>query len=80
MALTDEKFLDLVVTKFKQKLDSIETKDDLITFLSGVTKTKIKTFINNAIQAEADKLRVSSADHNTMADDEEAAKTEIDAL
>lgn len=80
MALTEEMKLDITKTKFKEKLDSYDDWADFLTFLSAITKTKIKTFIKNAIQAEADKLRIESTDYDTMADDEEALKTEIDTL
>ena len=80
MALSDEMKLDIAKTKFKEKLDSYDDWTDFIAFLSAITKTKIKNFLKNAIQAEADKLRIESTDRSTMADDEEALKTEIDAL
>lgn len=82
MAFSDDEKKDIVITKFKAKLDSLRdmTWDELKAFLGGLTKTKIKNFLKNAIQAEGDKLRTQSTDCNTMADDEDALSTEIDTL
>ena len=80
MALTDEMKLDIAKTKFKERLDSYDDWTDFVAFLSAVTKTQIKNFLKSAIQAEADKLRIESTDHGTMADDEESLKDEIDLI
>lgn len=82
MSLTDEQKLDIVITKFQVKLDAQRqgTWDDFKTFLGGLTKTKIKVFIQDALQTQVDNLRTEASDRNTMADDEESLKTEIGGL
>lgn len=82
MPLTDEEKLDIVISKFQAKLESQRdtTWDEFKTFLAGLTKTKIKNFIKSALQAQADSLRIEADDRDTMADDEEALKTEIGDL
>lgn len=73
MALIDEMKLDLIKTKFKDKLDSFRDWDEFKTFLANITKIKLKTFIKDALQEGIDK-------HNTLAVDEEDLKNEIDGL
>lgn len=80
MPLTDELKLDIAKTKFKEKLDSISTWDDFVTFLSGITKTKIKTFLKDNIQAEADRLNTQATEGADTATDLEAFKTDIDGI
>ena len=80
MALTDDLKLDIAKTKFREKLDSIKTWDDFTTFLSGITKTKIKTFLKTNIQAEADKLNAQATEGADTATDLETFKTDIDGI
>ena len=80
MPLTDDLKLDIAKTKFKEKLDSIETWDDFVTFLSGITKAKIKTFLKTNIQAEADKLNTQATESTDTATDLETFKTDIDSI
>ena len=80
MALSDDLKLDIAKTKFKEKLDSIETWDDFTTFLSGITKAKIKTFLKTNIQAEADKLNTQATESTDTATELETFKTDIDAI
>lgn len=82
MSLTDDQKLDIVISKFQAKLDAQRdgTWDEFKVFLSGLTKAKIKTFIQSALQVQADSLRIEADDRDEMADDEEALKTEIGDL
>ena len=80
MALTDDLKLDIAKTKFKEKLDSIETWEDFVTFLSAITKAKIITFLKTNIQAEADKLEIEATERTDTATDLEAFKTDIDSI
>lgn len=82
MALSDDQLLDTAITKFIEKISSYRdgTWDIFKTFLSGLTKTKIKTFLSNAFQAEADKIRTENAGREGKASELEAFKTDIDSI
>ena len=80
MALSDNLKLDIAKTKFKERLDSIETWADFVAFLSGITKTKIKTFLKDNIQAEADRLNAQATENTDTATDLETFKTDIDSI
>ena len=77
MSLNDDEKLEIVRSAFKKKLYEIETWANFKTLLNNITKTQIKNFIRNNLQAEANKRKVYSVDENSHADDLENLKTEI---
>lgn len=80
MALSGDQKLDVVKTKFKEKIDSYSDWDLFKTFLSNLTKTQVKNFIKSAIADEATKLTSQSDDLDTMAVDYGNLDTEIDGI
>jgi len=80
MAMTDDEKLTRVVSAFKEKLHSIETWDDFKTLISSITKTKVKIFIKNTLQQEADKRRQFATDETSTATEYEALKDEVGSI
>ena len=80
MAMTDDEKLTRVVSAFKEKLHSIETWGDFKTLISSITKTKVKTFIKNTLQQEADKRRQFATDETDTATDYETLKDEVNSI
>jgi len=80
MAMTDDEKLTRVVSAFKTKLHSIETWNEFKTLISSITKIKVKTFIKNTLQQEADKRRQFVTDETDTATDYEALKDEVNLI
>ena len=80
MALREERIVEFVVLKFKERLLRIKTKNALETFLNNLTKTRVKTFIKDALEEEATRREEHSADEATTATDIRAIKDYVDTL
>ena len=78
--MDDETKRLIVLSAIKKKFLEQQTWTDLKTLLGSITKTNIKTFVKNALQAEADKRRIHSQDEANTATELESLKSEIDSI
>lgn len=80
MAYTEKERLEMVLARFQQKLYSIKTWADFKIFVDNLTKAKVKQFINNALDAEADRHAGFSVNEFETEANIRAIKTDVDAL
>ncbi|MCK4816035.1 hypothetical protein KA005_09695 [bacterium] len=80
MAMTNDEKLTFAVSKFKEKLLSIETWTEFKNLVSSIKKTKVKTFLKSALQQEADRRKQFATDETETATNLKALKDEINSI
>ena len=80
MALTDEEKVEALQRATIDYFNSLTTIADWVDFVNTVTKTKVKNFLQNAIEAASDNYDSGSTDLSTKAADYDALSAQIGAL
>ncbi len=80
MALTDQEKLVIAKEAFIHKLNSILTWGDFKIMIGGLTKTKIKNFVQTSLQDKQDWQQSNVDLYTDQITDIEGIKTEIEEL
>ena len=80
MAMTDDEKLAFAVSKFKEKLLSIETWTEFKTLISSIKKAEVKTFLKKALQEEVDRRKQFATEETKMVANLKALKDEINSI
>lgn len=80
MALLDKQIVKIIVDRLVKRLFQIQTKAELEAFFTNLTKIKVKTLINNAIEDEAVKREGHGAEEISTAVEIRTVKGYVDTL
>ena len=78
--MTDEEILTIAVSGFADKLGHVETWADFKTWITVVSKNKVKNIVKNKLEAHKADLQASIATMQADIPDIDTAIGEIDAL
>ena len=80
MPYNEEQIIEIILAKFRVRLYQIKNKADFETFISNLTKTKVKNFIKTALEDAAIKRDQFSDDETETAIELRAIKDYVDTL
>lgn len=80
MSYNEEKIIEIILAKFKNRLYQIKNKADFETFINNLTKTKVKNFIKSALEDAAIQRDQFSDNETDAAIELRAIKNYVDTL
>lgn len=80
MAFSSRQKLEYLQGMFKQRIDEIETLDEMIMLINNISPTAVKNFISNQLEWVQQNKLLDASRATTAASDIEALQTELTSI